>query len=430
MTISKYMVNEPEEEYDSFINDLLDLYYNMLKMNSSLKLNNGRELHSSRYWNIFLTKLNESYPDLYDNFDIGDGLQLSPIGLWCLSMPLIAKQETIGIITVGYVLIKGKEAESKSILKQSLHAKGSSPAEIEYFLNLLESIGAIDEGKFNEKFLRELCLVGKYIEAYRQRETKEEERFNNIKNLSQNLAHQFLLPIQSILANSENIMKEYDSLNAICRTVEMMDMIHDIFLEVQKLALSADNLRNWVSLEHDIYRYDFSRSSIFPIIMDSINLFRKEANYRNITINDPHIIGDAVPLLKISQEHLKRVFYNLLNNAIKYSFDGSPSHKRFIDITCKYSGDHYVIEISNYGIGMLPEEIESGKIFEVGYRGKLAKDRNRYGSGLGLSSVKKITEDHGGDITVKSIPMSSKHDQMFYQPYLNTISISLPLNNI
>ncbi len=124
----------------------------------------------------------------------------------------------------------------------------------------------------------------------------------------------------------------------------------------------------------------FSRSSILPIIIDSIKLFRKESRFRGININSPQILGGPVPLLKISPDHMRRVFYNLMSNAVKYSFDSISTNKRFIDITCRYAGNRYVIEISNYGVGILPEEIESGKIFQIGYRGKLARDRNRFGS--------------------------------------------------
>ncbi len=201
------MVRESERESDSFIRDLLDLYYSVFKMNSSLKLTGDRAVYSSRYWTSFLSQISSSYPDLYNNMILEDGLHLSPIGLWCLNMPVTINQEKIGIITTGYVLIKGKEAESESILEKSLKTHEDSLSNIRYFLNLLRSVDAVDEANFDERYLRDLCLVDKYIKTNMQRVAKEEERINNLKNLSQSLAHQFLLPIS--FANS----KKYNGRN-------------------------------------------------------------------------------------------------------------------------------------------------------------------------------------------------------------------------
>jgi signal transduction histidine kinase len=83
------------------------------------------------------------------------------------------------------------------------------------------------------------------------------------------------------------------------------------------------------------------------------------------------------------------------------------------------------IEIENYGVGILPEEITSGIIFEYGYRGKLSYDWNRTGSGIGLSEALKIAKKHGGNIWITSRPVAApKGDEKI--PYLTRVKIRLP----
>ncbi|MGV8174191.1 MAG: sensor histidine kinase, partial [Methanothrix sp.] len=194
-----------------------------------------------------------------------------------------------------------------------------------------------------------------------------------------------------------------------------------------KLAFIADNLRNWAAIDNDIPRYEFSNISLYPTLAEAIRLFRREASRRWIMICDPIPRGCPFPSLKISEEHIRRVFYIILSNAVKYSFDGTLNKRRRIDISCfkgGRGGKYYCIEVSNYGVGILPDEI-SEKIYQFGYRGVLARDRNRFGSGLGLAAAKLIVEGHGGYIEIESDPIGNNLGG--YSPHTTYVRIYLPL---
>ena len=80
-----------------------------------------------------------------------------------------------------------------------------------------------------------------------------------------------------------------------------------------------------------------------------------------------------------------------------------------------------LISIQNYGIGITAEEIQRRLIFEPYYRGYLAADRKRTGSGLGLAYARKVIEDlHHGNIFVTSTPQNSN-------AYLTTFTIRIPI---
>jgi len=91
-------------------------------------------------------------------------------------------------------------------------------------------------------------------------------------------------------------------------------------------------------------------------------------------------------------DEIIRLFVNLLDNAIKYSERGG------ITISAKYGGMGIIVEISDTGIGILPEHLPN--IFDRFYR--VEKARTQQGAGLGLAIVKDIVHAHGGEIKVES----------------------------
>lgn len=97
--------------------------------------------------------------------------------------------------------------------------------------------------------------------------------------------------------------------------------------------------------------------------------------------------------IKADPKKLARVFENVIENAIKFS-DEQPS----ITITTKSEGDYVSILIKDEGVGIDRKELS--KVFKRFYRARSSEGVN--GTGLGLSIVKKIVEDHQGDVKIKS----------------------------
>jgi len=100
-------------------------------------------------------------------------------------------------------------------------------------------------------------------------------------------------------------------------------------------------------------------------------------------------------LVAADQEEIRRIFTNLISNAIKYN-----RPEGLLDIQVQKSGNHAQIKISDTGIGMKPEETE--RLFQEFFRAKNKFTRNIAGTGLGLSIIKRIIESYSGEITVDS----------------------------
>ena len=153
-------------------------------------------------------------------------------------------------------------------------------------------------------------------------------------------------------------------------------------------------------------------------------MYEAEAGRRGIEIRIYLKEAKEHPL-EISRNHMQHALNNLVHNAVKYSFRSGVGRQRFIKIDGYPQKKHYTIEIKNYGVGILPEEIESGAIFRDGYQGVLTQGEYRTGSGKGLSFVQGVTEHHHGFIEVESRLLSDTLEPEG-EPHLTRFILHLP----
>jgi len=105
-------------------------------------------------------------------------------------------------------------------------------------------------------------------------------------------------------------------------------------------------------------------------------------------------LSDDLGTATTDQRRLEQIILNLLNNAIKFTEKGN------ISISCRIEDNHYILSISDTGIGMRPEEIPN--IFQPFHQIDTGLTRKYEGTGLGLSICKKLLEMMGGNIHVES----------------------------
>ena len=108
-------------------------------------------------------------------------------------------------------------------------------------------------------------------------------------------------------------------------------------------------------------------------------------------------IDETVPQLQADPDALVRAVLNLLSNAMKYS-----GTSREIEVRLGLRRDNAVIRVRDHGFG-LPEE-EQSLIFDKFYRAPQPEGQSVPGTGLGLTLVKHVVEEHGGAVEVKSKP--------------------------
>jgi len=414
---------EPHKEY---FKKLINLYHDYLDLPIILRFADGDTIYSEDC-PYFCKMIQKRYPSVCtEAISKEDLLSRCKMGVPCYSF-YTKYTINLGAVHIGQKLIKGEESVSRDIFVNTMLDLEANDLEFRHLLDNFDKLDIIELNSESEIHLNKaLNFIKRHFDLECARIYHSERRVQELKMMAENLAHQLLTPIQGVLGNAENLIQELNDLPQSCQNVELHSIANDNFTEIQKLALCADNLRNWIMSERKYtYRYDFHIASIVPILMRAIKMFRSEAKYRGIMLENPELVGSAPPILRLSEEHMTRVFYNLINNAVKYSYDGTPKNQRYVEVKCKYIENYYCIDITNYGVGILPEELD-GIIYEAGYRGKLAKDRNRTGCGLGMGIAKKIIEDHGGHIEIFS-ESQGKSSWDAKNPFKTTVRVCLPL---
>lgn len=153
----------------------------------------------------------------------------------------------------------------------------------------------------------------------------------------------------------------------------------DAFLDVARLQSGA-------RLELDLERLDFAQ-----LVRQGVEECRQAAARHRIALDAP-----AALFLQGDAPRLQRAVGNLLHNALKYSPDGGDIRVR---LARSADGAHAELQIEDSGIGIPPQDLE--RVFERFQRGSNVVGRIP-GTGLGLSGVRQIAEQHGGSIEAKS----------------------------
>ncbi|NQU84842.1 MAG: PocR ligand-binding domain-containing protein [Mariniphaga sp.] len=250
-------------------------------------------------------------------------------------------------------------------------------------------------------------------------------------------AHSLSLPVNSLLIDAANLRDE------VVSNQRAHDEALHFFYEVQTLHLVTQSILHGAEKITDQPNPRLIKCSLLIPLRESCEMFLGEASEKGCDIriyieaNEnkisiiPAELNDSkfykrnlyIPKVNMVQNELSLAFKNILNNAIKYSYRTEKyGNKRYVEVICRLaSNQKYEIEISNYGIGIEESEIEKGLIWKPRWRGKLARDRNRMGSGFGLPFAKRVIEDiHKGNIKVES-------KLLYDSVYLTIFTIILPV---
>ena len=165
-------------------------------------------------------------------------------------------------------------------------------------------------------------------------------------------------------------------------------------LQVDKLRLLADALMNVSRLETGMISLQKEKVNLSDLLVRAVNGIYDKSMKKNIAIET----SDFKDLnLNLDPKWTAEAIMNVLDNALKYS----PEHSKIsIHVQPLYS--FVRVEITDCGIGI--EKSEQNKIFRRFYRGTTPEVKNSEGSGIGLYLTRRILEEQGGTISVKSEP--------------------------
>ncbi len=226
----------------------------------------------------------------------------------------------------------------------------------------------------------------------RLKESAEEKVQNERQNreLISNITHDLKTPITAIKGYVEGII------DGVADTRERQEKyLRTIYTKANDMDRLINELTYYSSIDNNRIPYNFHLINVAEFFGDCVedvglDLESKDIqlNYSNLVDPDTRIIADP--------EQLKKVINNIIGNSIKYM----DKEKGVIDIRLLDEVDSIRVEIEDNGKGIAAKDLTN--IFERFYRTDASRNSMKGGSGIGLSIVKKIIEDHGGYIWATS----------------------------
>ena len=209
------------------------------------------------------------------------------------------------------------------------------------------------------------------------------------KELISNISHDLKTPLTAIKGYVEGIM------DGVADTPEKMDRyIRTIYNKTNDMDRLINELTFYSKIDANRIPYTFNKINVKNYFEDCVEEMGIELESKGFAFSYKNEVGDDVEVIA-DAEQIKRVINNIVSNSVKYMDKSDPR----IDIRVKDVGDFVQIEIEDNGRGIGTKELPN--IFERFYRADASR-HSAGGSGIGLSIVKKIIEDHGGKIWASS----------------------------
>jgi len=290
----------------------------------------------------------------------------------------------LGLVSFAGYQLRVPDGETIGVL--ALFAKHPIQSAEDTILDGLSStVARIVQQSIAEDSLREST---RKIEAQNIQLQKLDKIKSDFLNIT---SHELRTPMSAIKGYTQMVFKQklgqiteeqQQALTVVLRNTDRLDnLIRDI-LDVSRL-------------ESGTMKFVPEKTNPGKMIKEAIETMQPTAELKNIKISTE--IENDVPEMMVDPERIKQVIINIVNNAIKFSPNGS-----IINVRTKREKDTVLFVIQDFGRGIPKDKQE--KIFEIFYQVDSGMDRKFGGAGLGLAISRGIVLSHGGNIWVESEP--------------------------
>ena len=199
------------------------------------------------------------------------------------------------------------------------------------------------------------------------------------------VSHDLRSPVASIRAMAEALE------DGIVEDRADVDRYHEaIRREAVRLGLLVDDLFELSRISSGSRPADQELTPFTELVDEVLAAVQPAAHQKGVTV-DSRLVLDRNP--QVPSSDLRRVLRNLLDNAVAHTIPGGA-----VSIDGRIDGDHLVVSVSD-GCGGIPAH-DLPRVFEVAFRGDVARQRDSGGGGLGLAIAKGLVEAQSGDLGV------------------------------
>jgi len=218
-----------------------------------------------------------------------------------------------------------------------------------------------------------------------------QKKLNDMKNdFVNNMTHELKTPISTISLAAQ-MLKDGD----VGKTPTMLKHISGVIVdETNRLSFQVEKVLQVSLFERDRSNLTFKEVDVNEMLESVVATFKlKVENFDGSIEKD---LGATSANITADEMHLTNVFFNLMDNAVKYRSE----RDLILKVRTWNEKDHLMISIKDNGVGIKKEHLK--KIFDRFYRVPTGNVHNVKGFGLGLAYVRKIVENHNGTIRAES----------------------------
>lgn len=260
------------------------------------------------------------------------------------------------------------------------------------------AMGKIKEGNFD--YMLSTDNKGEIGELYRNYEDmrlrlkenaeEQEQQEKQNRELISNISHDLKTPITAIKGYVEGV------LDGVADTPEKREKyLRTVYNKANDMDRLINELTIYSGIDNNRIPYNFHRISVADYFDDCVEEVGLDLESRGIKLSYVNLVEPGTIIIA-DPEQLKKVVNNIISNSVKYM----DKPKGAIEIRILDEVDSVRVEIQDNGKGIATKDLP--RIFERFYRTDASRNSMQGGSGIGLSIVKKIIEDHGGYIWATS----------------------------
>jgi two-component system sensor histidine kinase KdpD len=205
--------------------------------------------------------------------------------------------------------------------------------------------------------------------------------------LLNSISHDLRTPLSSVTGSLSALLDDDAGLDDATRK----ELLETAFTESDRLNQLVGNLLDMTRMEAGALQINRKACELRDVLGVTLEQLKENISARNIRIDIPK----DFPEISVDFLFMMKVFFNIIDNALKYSPVDTP-----IDIKATAFKDKVRIEVKDRGIGIPQGDLK--RVFEKFYR--VERPQQIRGTGLGLSICKGIIEAHGGEITAENNP--------------------------
>jgi heavy metal sensor kinase len=215
-----------------------------------------------------------------------------------------------------------------------------------------------------------------------------ERSFTEVRRFTADASHELRTPLTAIRTEAEVALAQADL------TADQQHLLGSVLEECDRLTRLTDQLLTLAREDAGVAGQVRESVDLSALVAGVVETMRPLADARGVGLqaevaNGVRLAGDGA--------RLRQVFFNLLDNAIKYTPEGGQ-----IEVRAEARGRDAVVVVRDTGVGIPAEHLP--RVFDRFYRVDKARSREEGGTGLGLSISKSIVAAHGGQIEMSSTP--------------------------